>query len=252
LGILPGVVSPVWVLAWLVAAPPPVAEPEAEKAVLTAKNAFEYRDFEAVEKALDPWLHPPKIASPKLMVDARRLMGVSRHVLGNVPSAKEEFAQLLLLDPRHQLDPVVIPPQVIATFEEVRAEMKDTLNRILAERGEKPLVDETGPTKIEVRVVPSPAIALIPFGGPQFALDQPGLGVLFAATQAGGMFVNSYFYFLAAKEDSKERGERSEAAYQRSLAIMFTGLGVWVASYVVSAVLALAEVGERSDKAALP
>lgn len=233
-------------------------EEEAEKAVVTARNAFEYRDFEAVLAALDPWVHPPRIVSPKLMTEARRLLGVSLHVLGQVPQAKEEFAQLLLLDPRHQLDPVVIPPQVIASFEEVRTEMKETLNRVLAERGEKPLEEATGPTRIELRVVPPRAVAFIPFGGGQFATGAPALGATFAATQAIGLGLNLTGLALGFDEMRKPKSSSDPeqafdpAAYDRALWLTVVGASLWVASYAASAVLALLAVDAEIEAAAAP
>lgn len=247
----------VWILLAL-ASSANGGEEEAEKAVVTARNAFEYRDFEAVLTALEPWVHPPRIVSPKLMLEARRLMGVSLHVLGQIPPAKEEFAQLLLLDPRHQLDPVVIPPQVIGTFEEVRAEMKETLNRVLAERGEKPLEENTGPAKVELRVVPSAAIAFIPFGGPQFALDQPALGAALGLGQVAGLGLNLFGLITAYNEAQKPSyasgapGGFEQSAYDRGFWMSVAGLVLWASSYAVSGVLGYVEVNARQATASVP
>src|SRR5688572_10779742 len=100
------------------------AQDEPKDAVQLARAAFEFRDFQKVVDILEPWIRPMKILDPALKIEARSLAGVSLHLLGRTDGARVEFGELLLLDPKHQLDPFVVPPEVIATFEAVRKELK--------------------------------------------------------------------------------------------------------------------------------
>ena len=192
---------------------------DAQSAVLLGRNAFEYRDFERVVEVLDPWLHPPKILDRALMGEARRLMGVSLHLLGRVEAAREEFGQLLVLDPKHQLDPFVVPPQVIETYEAVREELRPTLEQILASRGDAPL-DAPSAGAVTVVELPHGSLVLAPAGIPQFALDQPAWGLLYGAVQIAGLVLNVHG-FLAAREFKPQ-----EAGYDRAVRLQYAGLGV--------------------------
>ncbi len=203
--------------------------PKDEKsAVELANAAFEFRDFQKVLDLLRPWVHPMRILDDKLKVEARSLMGVSLHLLGRVEEAKEEFGDLLLIDPRHELDPFVVPPEVIATFEGVRRELKPTLDKILAERGENP--NPEPPMKLKLVVVPHRATAFLPFGVPQFVLDQPGWGASFAVVQTLGLAANIGGWIGAS------RTPPDLPAYDRWLAVMYSGLAVAVLAYVGSVI----------------
>ncbi len=200
----------------------------ATAAVSGAKNAFEYRDFERVVDLLDPWLHPRRILDPVLAVQARRLLGVSLHVLGRTKEAKEEFSELLLLDPRHKLDPFLVPPAVIQTFENVRASMRPTLDAILRDRGERaePETPTTGPPTVRLVPIPPLAIALLPVGIPQFAADEPGWGLLWAVLQVGFLTLNLVAFDQASRNDGSAFGIWTGLQYGGLAGF----LGAWTAS----------------------
>lgn len=183
----------VWTAGLLLMAPGAMAQGPVESpqtAVRLAKASFEYRDFKKVVELLDPWLHPPRIVDPKLEVQARELLGVSQHVLGELDAAEEEFAQLLKLDPKHELDPFLVPPPVVQTFEEVRAKMKPILDSLNVE----PTKTEPPPVQVrtELRLVPvpHPAVLFLPLGIPQFVMDKPGWGALWGGLQLAGLALN--------------------------------------------------------------
>ncbi len=208
----------------------PAQPATAPDAVRVAEAAFEYRDFEKVVELIDPWVHPPRITDEKLMVKARSLLGVSRHVLGEVPRAREEFAQLLLADPEHQLDAFKIPPQVIETFEQVRREMKAVLEPLIKEKNNKPPEDPPLSARVLIDVPPRWTM-LMPFGAPQFALDQPILGLFLGGTQLIGWTLNLISFFIA-------RSERNDLSTYDSMKIPFySGIGLALASWGTSIVL---------------
>lgn len=206
----------------------PTATKTATSAVASAENAFEYRDFERVVKLVRPWLHPRRILDPKLALVARRLLGVSLHVLDRREEAKEEFAELLLIDPQHKLDPFLVPPAVIQTFEDVRTAMRPTLNRILRARGVQPLrpTPATGPPSLQVVEVPPLAIAFLPGGIPQFAADETGWGVLWAVLQAGFLTLNLVGFDQAGRNE----GGRFSLWTGLQYAGLVGFLGAWTAS----------------------
>ncbi len=147
-----------------------------------ARAAFEYRDFEKVVSTLYDWVHPPRIQNRENMVEARRLLGVSLHVQGDIPSAREEFAQLLLLDPNQKLDPFIHPPDIVATLEDVRRQLAPKL------RQRKPIIPP--PPVSEIRTVPHAAISWLPLGVPQFVLREEMVGVLLCSAQLLGLSIN--------------------------------------------------------------
>ena len=197
--------------------PPPVTN--GPQAVALARAAFEYRDFERVVELLDPWLHPPRLVDRALRVEGRRLLGVSLHILGDVEGAREEFAQLLELEPDHALDTFVTPPAVIQTFEAVRAAMKPTLD------ARRP----PSPPPPAAKGVLHPAINFLPFGIPQFVQGQTTWGTVWAILQAGFWALNVVGFFQA-ESFRQAPGD----GYRDWLLLQYTGLaglaGAWTAS----------------------
>lgn len=212
----------------------PAVATTAEGALAMAEAAFEYRDFEAVVLALDPWVHPPRIEDRAAMIRARRLLGVALHIQSDERAAREEFAQLLLLDPGHRLDPFVIPPRVIATFEDVRRQLAPRLER-------PPPEPRTNPaTPVDP---PSSAVAFAPLGINHVLLDEPELGVLFGVLQVAGLALNVAAYW-AASETVRGSSER-----QGWLIAQGGGLALFGLSYGVSAAWGFVQLDGRVDGA---
>lgn len=203
---------------------------DAETAVSLARAAFEFRDFEKVVSVLRPWVRPMRIRAPELKIEARALMGVSLHLLGRIDAAKEEFGELLLLDPKHELDPFVVPPEVIATFEAVRRELRPILDEILAERGEKPPPEEP-PVELRLVTVPHPATAWLPLGVPQFLMDEPGWGAVFALTQTLGIAGNVAAYFAGNAASTP-----MDPSPRRWVAVQYAALATTLIAYAGSVI----------------
>lgn len=199
-------------------------------ALRIARAAFEYRDFERVIAILDPWVHPPRISDRARMVEARELLGVSLHVTGELVRAREEFAQVLLADPEHQLDPFEIPPQVIETFEATRREMSPVLEKAVRERDPPSQVDRAGGSH-RIVVVPNRWVAFIPGGVPQFSVGEPALGGVFACVQGLALATNITGFFLA---DGSLRGS---AAFHAGQTMQYAGLAGLIIAYGASVLL---------------
>ena len=198
-------------------------------AVQQAENAFEYRDFERVVKLLYPWLHPRLIEDGPLAIEARKLLGVSLHVLGRTDEAKQEFAELLILDPRYKLDPFLVPPAVIQAFDDVRESMKATLDQILKERGDKPLTPLPDARSVVRPVeVPSMAVVWLPGGVPQFAADETGWGMLWAVLQVGFLTLNLVAFDQAGRNDG--------SSHDVWTTLQYTGLGGFLGAWAASGI----------------
>ncbi len=216
------------------------------RVLLRAKSAFEYRDFARVIKILDPWVHPPRIADPVRMLEARRLLGISLHVEGKSEPAREEFGQILMAEPDHQLDPFVVPPAVIEAFEDVRTKMKPVLDRIRAERRRQaglPLEPEP-PSG-----APHPIVAYLPFGlGQMIALDQVEWGAAWLAVQVIGLATNIVGYWLAEqlKNDDGFLEPQNQDAYDQRLAIQYGGVALFGAAWLTSGIQGHVSIEQRA------
>ncbi len=210
----------------------------ASAAVRQARNAFEYRDFERVVKLLRPWLHPRRILDRALATEARHLLGVSQHVLGRTEEANEEFAELLLLDPRYKLDPFLVPPAVIQAFEDVRSAMQPTLDEILRAQGVEPESSRRPGPPNEVRAVELPplAIAWLPGGLPQFAADEPGWGLLWAVLQVGFLTLNLVAFDQAGRNDG--------GGFDMWTSLQFVGLGGFIGTWTASGIQGYGQLQE--------
>lgn len=222
LGLAP---APAWAASTATTAPARALSPD--QALAVARAAFEYRDFDEVVRALDPWVHPPRIRDAGRMIRARRLLGVSLHVLGDERAAREEFAQLLLLDPDHRLDPFVIPPRVIATFEEVR----DALGPRLAEA--PPGGDEDPP---RARGPPHPLLLWMPLGVPQLALDETETALVLGALQVVGLVANVVAFERGGEVAAPAPGAADPAERDIWLGVQYGGLAVAALAYAGSVV----------------
>lgn len=220
------------------------AEQSPQTAVRLAKASFEYRDFKKVVELLDPWLHPPRIVDPKLEVQARELMGVSQHVLGQVDAAEEEFAQLLKLHPKHELDPFLVPPPVVQSFEEVRAKMKPILDKLLGE----PAKPEPAKVKIQTELrfvqVPHRAVVFMPLGIPQFALDEPVWGAVWAGLQVVGLAANiaGWRQGRAVRTANSSAAEGQASATAPWLGLQYFGAGLVAGAWAGSSIQGWAQL----------
>lgn len=233
-------------------------------ALTRAANAFEYRDFRKVVDVLDPWIKPPKITDEQRMIEARRLLGISLHVLGDIPRAREEFGHLLRSDPKAKLDPFVVPPNVIETFESVRKDMKRLLDQKIDELERRTVA--LGPeAQVRIVEVPHPLLTFAPFGIPQFTLDETAGGTIFLSIQAAALVAN-VLSFIAANGLLRERCpvslpgtgnlpeppmcEAARAEFKNLQIVQYTGLASFVAAWGVSIYLGNASFSETRGRIA--
>ncbi len=218
---------------------------DGEKAVTKARAAFEYRDFAQVITLLDPWLHPPRLVDKKLRIEAHRLLGVSLHITGKKKEARSEFARLLELDPKQELDPFVTPPSVVETFQAVREDMRPALDAI---KPPPPKVVDPPVQTVKLVEVPHPAAALLPFGIPQFLVGKAGWGALWATLQGVALVANLGALLRVRLEPDRMVVERIE----RNFAIVqVAAFGTYVGSYAASSIQGYLQIQDVRS-AALP
>jgi len=212
-------------------------------AVRYARNAFEYRDFDRTVDVLWPWLHPPRIVDESLAIRARELLGISLFILGREAEAREEFSSMLLLDPDHALDPFLVPPDVIQAFEDVKRAMEPTLRALRDKEPVAPPEPEPNRVRREIVEVPPLSAALLPFGGPQFVLGEPGWGGFWLGAQVAGLGLNAASYWQA------NGLRREDPTYDTWVALQYVGLGITAAAYVGSLIQGARKLDARREAA---
>jgi hypothetical protein len=204
-----------------------------------ARNAFAFGNYREAIQLLQGLLRPLRLRDEERIAEARQLLGVSYYFVKDFRAAEEEFERLLFLKPRHQLDPLLIPPPVIEYFEKVREKIKDRLARLHPEKKEAP----SGPIYIERRVERRLLLLnLFPFGVGQFQNRQAGKGIFFLSAQTAMLATNLVSY---AAVESRRRpdgrfapGDESWARNLRVVQIVsLSTLGALVVWGVVDALL---------------
>lgn len=253
----PAIAAALLVLALpsLVQAQAPAEARTEEEALQLGRAAFEYRDFREVIRLLDPWVHPPRIRAQARLAEAQEILGISLHVTGETERAKREFEQVLLFDPDRKLDPFLVPPAVVKSFEEVRSAMRETLDRIRNER--KPALDPELPEPAPGYI--HPALAYVPFGAAHFfAIDAPEWGAVWLGLQLAGLGANIAGFWLIEGLRDEDGHLRQEDVGTRDgyEAVRVAGLALFGAAWVGSAIHGhlriSAQNADRSSEALAP
>lgn len=163
-----------------------------------AENAFVYGDYENVVEVLAPLLLPeaPTDADERVLIRAYTLLATSAHfeMLGPHPAemaalADAAFLEVLLIDPRYRLDPLLYPPRVIARFEAVRTANAERLDAMLGEGDSDAVVYVEREVRAQSRFV-----SMLPFGYGFFTSGRTGAGLGYALSEAalGGTMVGLF------------------------------------------------------------
>lgn len=207
----------------------PAAKPtpdDIDRILSFANDAFVYGDYRAVRDILRPVLRPePMPLATPILIEAWTLDGVSAFFLGERTEADEAFLEILLLDPRLRLDPLLYPAPVISRFDRVREANAERLQPLLGTEDEESIV------YIESRVREQPLlVSMMPLGYGFFAMERDVLGVTYLLSQATlGITSASLFLLNESARDSRgffpeaERAERRQSA-QIGTGIAFLGL----------------------------
>jgi hypothetical protein len=156
---------------------------------------------------LIPFLAREPVLSDDEAVEAWRLLGLSEFHLGDLPSARTAFVNLLSFDPDYTLDPFLVPPPIVDFFDRVKRESEADLaplrERKRALREQQRLADEakrrllaeeqarSGPPakviKVQERIY---LLNWLPFGAGQFQNGDRSKGTAIAVGELTLALVN--------------------------------------------------------------
>lgn len=180
------------------------------------KNAYLYGDFTKVIELLDPLVGDEKnekLDDPRKLADALEWLGLSRYYLGEEAKAKTIFERLILIDPDRSLNPITAPPDVVAVYDTLKAELRAEIERLRKE-AERRRAEEEARTRIKLVINHrrnSKWVTLVPFGVGQFQNKDNAWGGFFLGTELVAVSLSTIFYFAAqdlrAADGFFERGE---------------------------------------------
>jgi hypothetical protein len=177
------------------------------------KESFAQRDCVKTIEHLDDLAVPGQLPDEKAQQDVHRMLGICRATQGETRLAAREFASLLAIDPDAQLDAFEVPPDVVAQFDAQKAVMKQQLDAVRQLRDNGTAAAETVAveTVIERRSIPT-ALALVPFGVPQWQAGSTTWAVVLGAAQGTFLLANVVGYWGSVtvqrgRVDGVTRGE---------------------------------------------
>ena len=97
----------------------PAARTPAEEEVTKARDDYLQGDYSSAVRRLEMALNAE--LAPNSEAEARLLLGVIAHVLGDNLRARAEFRQVFQLQPETRLDPEIFSPKTLELFEAVRS-----------------------------------------------------------------------------------------------------------------------------------
>jgi hypothetical protein len=178
----------------LAAGADPTAAPPATPAeqLRDARSTFDFADYARAAPLTDDLLKSGGLTRTQDLIEANRILGLSRYYLHQPEPARKAFLDLLLLDPDYQLDAFYVPPDAITFFESVRSENQEVLEpiRVRRQADAQRLAEEarrTPPPPVVREQVEPPKhliVALLPGGAGQFQNGNPQLGLVLAASEA--------------------------------------------------------------------
>jgi len=160
-------------------------------------RSFEFGDCERVVVVLDPLSKPGRVTDQERLLDVHRMLGVCYFQLKQEDRAREELKALLYLKADYVLDPFLTPPAVVDAFEQERQEVKRKLEAIQRSKEQQ----KPPPSRLVVRTVTVENVPFwsifVPFGGAQFANDEPIKGGVIGGLTAGAVALNVAGFWTA-------------------------------------------------------
>ena len=235
-----GYVPPVLALFLLLTTSPGMADDErpqdaelshAERELEHALDAYVRGDLREARDALLRIVNDPAVDDEETLQTARVWLGEVHWYMGDREAARSTFRTILLYDREHRLDPFAHPPEVVAFYDSVRAEVE-------ASQGPPPLARRDLP----------PATAYLWPGGVQFHNGKPvaaaltSVGVALAAGGVGATRV----YLVRQDQDPDTYGlqvpegqvDQLSAVRAGQWAIAAAGAGLWLGTSVGGTVVA--------------
>ena len=204
-----------------------------------AEAAFQFQDYRNAARLFERLLYPkPRIRKKELLIKAHEELGACYFWLKNPKRMEEEFTAVLVLDPKHKLDPFYYPPPLIERFERLKKRLillgilQITKPKKQSQKGKKKksLCTQVRITEYKRSVIP----CLVPFGVGQFYNKQKGKGIAFAVTQGLALGVNiGAFWGIVGLARSDGTYSPYNARIARGLRyLQYGALGVFAVSAV--------------------
>ncbi len=244
----PILLPPAIAALWLALGPAPARADSATEQLAAGRLQFEYKNFEKAIELLADLLHPEvELAREEDIVAAREMLGLAYFYTGREEAAREEFKALLYLEPKHRLDPFLVPPPAVQFFDAIRQdpELKTRLEQIERERreaAEQARRSERKPSVVRRIYLERTSrkrwrvLAFMPFGLGQFQNDDDALGIVMASTQGLALLTNAVCWTLRWTLEEPGGGYR-DPSIARGLQIgQYSALGVFAGLYLWSVI----------------
>lgn len=187
-----------------------------------AENSYHYGDFQRVIAKLEPLVGENIVLTDaKEIARAFELLGLASFFLDKHEAARRYFQSLIRREPSKLLDPVQVPPDAIAFYDQIRQGLIDEIKReqealrIQAQlEAEQQRRERTRNVLVETRRN-SKLVALMPFGVGQFQNEDPVMGGVFLASEltAIGMYVG---FFVATEDLRLPNGKFAPETFERA------------------------------------
>ncbi len=155
-----------------------------------AENSYLYGDYPRVIRKLTPLVDPDiMLPEPEQQARAYELLGLAHYFVDDQGNAKKFFQRLIRLRPDRRLDPVLVPPPVVAFFEQIKASLAQEIEATReALRKEKEAEEARRRRALATLVVSEVQVnsqleAMLPFGIGQFQNRDKTLGYVFLASE---------------------------------------------------------------------
>lgn len=160
-----------------------------------ARQAYDSRDFSRAVFYFEQLVggDVPRLSSPPLIAEARKLLGAAYVFVGRREAAREQFERLLRDQPDYVLDPLLFPLEVQELFASVRerlelqrreAEARAAVEaRADRERRRSEQLLRFAEEDVRVELENSRWLALVPGGVGQFQNGDEGLGWMFLLSE---------------------------------------------------------------------
>lgn len=253
--------------------------------------ADELSDFEAARRSYDRQSYAkaargfeslvggavPRASNPVVRLESRKYLGATYLFLDREQDAREQFRLLLEEDPEYDIDPVAFPEAVVATFQDVQAdvaeeraareaidearvqrERADEMEELIRQQQRIEALEELAATEV-IEKQNSRWIAALPFGIGQFQNENRPLGIMFAVTESTFLLA-SILTFVGhnslrdenPSNDQLDRARRVERALRIGNWVSVGALLSFYVAGVVEAEVRFKPVIRRERKRELP
>lgn len=220
---------------------------ELRQRLVDGEAAFRVQDYPRVVELLQPLVGHRLLKEREEHRDVLEWLGVSHWLGGAEDAARITFTKLIQEWPRHRLDELLYPLELVRFFD---ARRQDMIDLGVIDPGRDPSVKTRLVLVKREREATTPTLAYFaPFGVGQFANEQPGKGTVVVALQAVGLITTAITWF--ALDDLKdERGFVPRADESRATALStlwITGAALFAGGYVYSVIDGLASRPDGPD-----